>query len=438
MGFVPGQGLHPESMAHWEKESCAITELTGTEDGVGGGGDRLEQLRSHVESLPTEVYAAMPYYGKWIYGTTMQLVDNGVLKIWEVDERMSKDGPPKLGDPNFAVFESGDRVRVKEDDPRDRWRRPHSRVPEYIFGKTGVVAGASYGTFACPSGMSVARPASLVDAVPKYPTYRVIFKHSEVFPESSKEGDELILELKQNWLAPADEIEERRIVERHPVTGDSEPAWKTARFVGHGKTPDAACGGIWSKLTHVVKELLVEKGVLTRDAIREQVETDDKLSEGSNTLAEGLVAKAWCDEAFKKKLLGGPETCADAISEAIGSGYSRYYADGAPTMIAVENTEEIHNVVVCTLCSCWPRPLMGRPPAWFLTLAYRRNMAINPRETLKELGCEVPAERRLVVHDSTSELRFLVIPARPKGTEGLSEKELEKLVTRDHLVGVRA
>jgi nitrile hydratase subunit alpha len=174
-----------------------------------------------------------------------------------------------------------------------------------------------------------------------------------------------------------------------------------------------------------VEALLVEKGIVDSavvDEIIEHYETHVGPLNGAK-----VVARAWTDPEYRERLL------ADATSAVGELGF------GGPEghmVVAVENTPEVHNVVVCTLCSCYPWPLLGLPPGWYKSPAYRSRMVAEPRAVLGEMGLELPDEVRIRVWDSSAEARYLVLPERPAGTDDLDEEELTKLVTRDAMIGV--
>jgi nitrile hydratase len=171
-------------------------------------------------------------------------------------------------------------------------------------------------------------------------------------------------------------------------------------------------------------ELLVEKGILRPEDIRAGI---DWLV--SRTPADGarLVARAWVDPEFKERLL------ADARSAALELGLD---PGPSPVVVALENTETVHYMIVCTLCSCYPRALLGPPPAWYKSLPYRSRAVSDPRGVLEEFGLEIGDEVDLRVVDSTADIRYLVLPSRPPGTDELSEEQLSALVTRDSMIGV--
>jgi nitrile hydratase len=173
-----------------------------------------------------------------------------------------------------------------------------------------------------------------------------------------------------------------------------------------------------------VRELLIEKGILTADEIREAIERMD--ARGPH-LGARVVAKAWIDPAFRRRLLqdGG------AAAEEAG-----VQMDTPTRLIVVENTPEVHNLVVCTLCSCYPRMVLGIPPDWYKSRAYRSRAVSEPRAVLEEFGTTLADAVAVRVHDSTADMRYLVLPMRPAGSEGLSEDQLAALVTRDSMIGV--
>jgi nitrile hydratase len=172
-----------------------------------------------------------------------------------------------------------------------------------------------------------------------------------------------------------------------------------------------------------IRELLLEKGVLTEAEITAQIDYMD-----SRTPANGarVVARAWVDPEFRERLL------ADASEATREMGFDI----GALRLIALENTETVHNVVVCTLCSCYPRNLLGLPPDWYKERAYRSRVVRTPRKVLEEFGLHLPEDVSVRVHDSTADMRYIVVPTRPKGTAGWSEEKLAGLVTRDSMIGV--
>ena len=174
-----------------------------------------------------------------------------------------------------------------------------------------------------------------------------------------------------------------------------------------------------------LESILVEKGLVDPKAIDELIDTyEHKI--GPHNGAK-VVARAWSDPEYRKRLLS------DATQAIAELGYSGIQGED---MIVVENTKAVHNMVVCTLCSCYPWPTLGLPPVWYKSAPYRSRAVIDPRGVLKEFGVEIPEPTEVRVWDSTAELRYLVLPERPQGTESMSEEQLAELVTRDSMIGV--
>lgn len=190
-----------------------------------------------------------------------------------------------------------------------------------------------------------------------------------------------------------------------PITADAKP-------------------GYYEVMETAVRELLTERGYLTANDIRHQIEV---LDSRTPALGAAVVARAWTDPAFKARLLAdGRKGC-----EELGISF---YDD--TQLIVLENTTEVHNLIVCTLCSCYPRPVLGLPPDWYKLKPYRARAVIEPRKVLAEFGTIIPAEVEIRVSDSTAVVRYLVLPRRPDGTDGWSEDQLAALVTRDAMIGV--
>ncbi len=172
-----------------------------------------------------------------------------------------------------------------------------------------------------------------------------------------------------------------------------------------------------------IRELLIEKGILTADDVRRQVENMDGRNAG---MGAKMVARAWVDPAYKQRMLADGNAAAEEV------GLDR----GIFKLVVVENTPQVHNVIVCTLCSCYPRWLLGLPPDWYKSRNYRSRVVREPRAVLREFGLDLPDGVTVRVHDSNADMRYLVLPMRPTDTEGLDEDQLATLVTRDSMIGV--
>jgi len=181
--------------------------------------------------------------------------------------------------------------------------------------------------------------------------------------------------------------------------------------------------GYYQLMEVAVRELLIEKGILTADEVRRQIEDMDGRNAG---LGAKMVARAWVDPAYKQRML----TDGNAAAEEVGLDH------GAYKLVVVENTPAVHNVIVCTLCSCYPRWLLGLPPDWYKSRNYRSRVVREPRAVLGEFGLELRDSVAVRVHDSNADMRYLVLPMRPAGTDGWDEERLAALATRDCMIGV--
>ena len=182
---------------------------------------------------------------------------------------------------------------------------------------------------------------------------------------------------------------------------------------------------LYARRARAIEALLVEKSVCSTDEVDRMM---DMVESRSPSDGAKVVAHAWSDPEFKARLLADPRS---ALAEI---GYS--LPDTTPHLAVVENTEQVHHMVVCTLCSCYPRALLGRPPDWYKSFSYRSRAVVDPRGVMREFGLELADSVEVQVLDSSADLRYLVLPRRPAGTENLSEAELAKLVNRDSMIGV--
>lgn len=178
-----------------------------------------------------------------------------------------------------------------------------------------------------------------------------------------------------------------------------------------------------ARTVRALKRLLIAKGHFTADDVRTKIE--ELQSPGTHDGAE-IVARAWADPAYRDRLVADGAAAAAELGHPIGEA----------GLIVTPNTPGVHNLVTCTLCSCYPRSLLGQPPPWYTSKAYRARSVSEPRRVMAELGWTPPEDVEIRVHDSTADMRYLVLPMRPEGTEGWDEARLARLVTRDSLIGV--
>lgn len=196
---------------------------------------------------------------------------------------------------------------------------------------------------------------------------------------------------------------------------------------GHVPHPVTHEGGTLSyraKRVLAIQRLLVDKGVISDDELRLRV---DALESRSPSDGARVVARAWVDEGFKQRLVANPRAAVAELGYALAT---------ESDLGVVVNDDRVHHLVVCTLCSCYPTSLLGRPPDWYKSFAYRSRAVVDPRGVMREFGLELDKDVQVAVLDSSADLRYMVLPRRPAGTEDMSEEELAKLVTRDSLIGV--
>jgi nitrile hydratase len=192
----------------------------------------------------------------------------------------------------------------------------------------------------------------------------------------------------------------------------------------HPEVGASARPGYYEMMETAVRELLIEKKLIESDEIRRQIEV---LDSRNPALGAKIVAQAWIDPAFRSRLLANGRSACEEFGIT-------FYDD--TQLIVLENTEKVHNLIVCTLCSCYPRPVLGLPPDWYKLKPYRARAVSEPRAVLAEFGTVIPDDVEIRVSDSTAMVRFLVLPMRPNGTDGYSEGQLAALVTRDTMIGV--
>jgi nitrile hydratase subunit alpha len=187
----------------------------------------------------------------------------------------------------------------------------------------------------------------------------------------------------------------------------------------HEETPRSP----YAARIRAIEALLLEKGVLTEPEVQDSISYMEARSPANGAK---LVARAWVDNEFKELLLSD----AKAAASALGMD-----PEHPAEFVVVENTPKVHNLIVCTLCSCYPRAILGRPPDWYKSFEYRSRAVREPRAVMREFGFEAPEDVEVLVHDSTADVRYMVLPMRPAGTGDLDEEELARLTTRDSLVG---
>ena len=350
-----------------------------------------------------------------------------------------------------ALFGVGDVVRIRHEDLTTRFKKPHLRTPGYVFGQRGVVT-RSLGLYPDPGLAAFRLPT------PKVPLYSVRillrdikksrhYRDDEEEEEEGVEGDVVELDVFQPWLERVEEgVSEGKggglglalsNLESHVHDHDHDhdhghahsSRSETERLALQREGPDEASDRPGRRLADALLSLLERKGLVSPAQL---TSTIDRLeSRGREMKGADLVVAAWLDKAFKQELLR------DATAAALRLGIVAS-SDASTKLVVCENTPTTHHVIVCTLCSCYPSALLGLSPAWYRSSSYRARVVRQPRQVLLEsFGTSLPPSQQIVVHDSTADCRYMVLPMRPAGSEGLDSAALRALVTRDSLLGVR-
>jgi len=418
----------------WEMQTHSILVLL-----VQKGLLTTDELRRGVEALPG--HAQMSYYHRWAASMTAICVERGTFSAeeWKREAEGAEDenaAEEENGEPLFSV---GQKVRVRSEDSKIRWRRPHLRTPGYLFGAVGEVTSI-VGSFSDPEQQafynSDQRP------VPKRLLYIVKFPAASLWANEQVPGPQhdVTAEIYQPWLEVSSDVSGSFEID---VNVELDLHLADGGLVDHGdhvhdqrleveqeavrreETEEDAEG---KRCAEVLRMLLEQKKVVTASSLARVVEQLDSI--GKMVKGQQLVARAWLDQDFKRRLLqDGNSTAAELGIEASNSN--------APTkLVVVANNSNEHHLVVCTLCSCYPLSLLGMAPPWYKSRSYRARAVREPRAVLAEFGLTLPVEKKIIVHDSTADVRYMVLPERPKNTEGLSEEDLRSLVSRDSMIGV--
>ena len=306
------------------------------------------------------------------------------------------------------MFAPGAHVRVKDDWPETRGP-VHIRTPHYLRGMQGTVV-RTFGAYPNPEDLAFARPAA------RRMLYHVAFDQPAVWQEG-RAGDELLVETL------------RTLAGAGMMAGSSCPAKAgSGRDAGgSGVRPRATMNILETdgeKLLAAVRDLLAAKGLVSNAEISERIAITDAANPGQGAR---MVAKAWTDPAYRALMLEDGTKAAEDLGIPMR---------GAPPLGVLENTAEVHNLVVCTLCSCYPRAVLGYPPFWFKSAAYRARGVRDPRGLIAEWGTVLPEGVKIRVVDSTADYRWMVLPRRPAGTEGWSEERLAAIVREGDMIGV--
>ena len=432
----------------WELDCHALFACLASD-----GHFTTDEFRRAIEALPAHAHEEWGYYERWSAGVAALLRERGKLAPGELEDAVYGDEPTSSASgPRFA---GGDEVFVRSEEAASTsWRSPHLRTPGYIFGQRGVVE-RHCGRFADPSLLAFG-----ISAGPPQHLYRVRFLQGDVWPEAEAvaAADTIDVEIYENWLLAPEE--QPQAPTEQPVAGPKPRvkrelaqapshghAYANGHSHAHGHESDhdhvhltrseIECNAVDAEgpprpgaaVHSALLQIAITKGWVTRDRVRQ---VGEKLESAHLQLPGArLVARAWVDPDFRRRLLQ------DAPRAALELGVDTVNPNAPTQLTVVDNDETTHNLIVCTLCSCYPAALLGPSPAWYKSRSYRARAVRSPRKLLQaEFGLEISPAVRVRVHDSTADLRYLVLPARPTGTDGWSEEDLLKLVTRDSMLGV--
>uniref|UniRef100_A0A0G4FPF5 nitrile hydratase n=1 Tax=Chromera velia CCMP2878 TaxID=1169474 RepID=A0A0G4FPF5_9ALVE len=444
--------------AFWEVQVDALTDLCFQK-----GLLNLDQFRRNIESLLPKDYDSLAYYAKWACALAQGLCQFGALSSDDIDAQLLHDPPRSV------PFKEGDRVRVKEETYRCRWRKPHLRTPGYLFGACGTVSRV-LGEKDNSEALAFSVVGSLGKAQPrKAREYLVRFRQGDLWEHYGGEAEDCVsVEIYEHWLEDAVSKGAGEVTgagsssssSSSAETGEQAEEPLRKRMKTHSEEEEGKHGDAEHKHDHhehdhdhehadreeternaVEKEgapvtgqaiaealinAVIAKGLVTREELHKSVEK----KEATQADPEGLrvVVRAWKDPEFADRL---KKDATSAVREmGVEMGELR-------KLVALFDDDQTHHVVVCTLCSCYPSALLGRAPSWYKARGYRSRVVREPRKVLEEFGTRVPQRVAMEVHDSTSDLRYFVVPLRPSGTEGWEDSRLLGLLSRDALIGVR-
>ena len=369
---------------------------------------------------------------RWAAGMTAICIERGTISTADLNSALGEPNT-RCPQPQLVV---GQLVRVKREDSRVRWRKPHLRTPGYLFGAVGVVE-RFLGSFPNPEEKAFHNQEPGTQ-----PLYLVAFKNKDLWEGMEMHGEDgITAEIYQPWLEIIDHSHhgkdkhfDPKVVRDINVASAKEDHGDHVHDTRYDTETEALRrenidnDPVGKKTGEVLLKVLLDKKVLDRSKIREVVEKMD--STGKMLLGQQLVIKAWTDQEFKQRLLDDGNAAAEELGMVASNA-------NAPTkFVVVENTKFAHHLIVCTLCSCYPSSILGMAPSWYKSRSYRARAIREPRKVLLEFGLDLPENISLVVHDSTADCRYMVLPRRPDGTDDWGHEELMAIVTRDCLLGV--
>eukprot|EP00475_Leptophrys_vorax_P040249 TRINITY_DN7434_c0_g1_i1.p1 TRINITY_DN7434_c0_g1~~TRINITY_DN7434_c0_g1_i1.p1 ORF type:complete len:491 (-),score=119.06 TRINITY_DN7434_c0_g1_i1:1426-2898(-) len=441
-GSPVGTANSDSPIQQWEKQVHSALGLLCSK-----GFMNVDQLRRGIEALPDETYNSWTYYEKWAASMLNSQLENGHVREEDLIDKFGIDGDSEqIGDD----FITGDYVKVKHENMKNRWRKPHLRTPGYVFGVIGQISDV-IGKFGNPEFLAFRRPAG------KMTLYRVKFQQRhlwEGYHENNRDSVEV--DVFHSWLEKSGKaaFDEQTLLSRDVIRGNSEADCNHDdhhHSHGHGHGHHGHDEDHEHEAREVVEQravdlegeerpgtqfaktfiqIMLSKGLFSVEELNRAVAAFENM--GANLQGARLVARAWKDPAFKELLLK------DSNKAAAQLGITASNSHTTTKLVVVENTASVHHLVVCTLCSCYPLAILGPSPAWYKSRSYRARAVRDPRRLLaEEFGLKLPDRIEEVrVVDSTADVRYMVLPEPPAHQlQDLSEEELIKLVTRDSMIG---
>eukprot|EP01134_Creolimax_fragrantissima_P003205 CFRG3205T1 len=418
-------------VAFWERKVHTLIQLL-----IKRGMLTLDELRLGIEALEESVYFNAMYYEKFAASIARSLLKNGIITLSEFHKEMGIDTSVTRIPPRFNV---GDKVTVKKEDYSTHWRKPHLRTPGYIFMSRGEIVSIC-GEHDSADLLALGSDYSMTQTI-----YKVRFPQTEIWKAYNENANDTIdVDIFDTWLdfttstvekkgsLPDSHIHEDGHSHEHGHSHDGQVEGgdhihETRSVVEQTAVDREGVVPPLATVAEAVERLVIAKGYFTQEEMRNEIQIID--SYGKDHAGARLVARAWMDENFKTRLL------ADSFEPMAEEGVPKP-GEVLPKIIVVENTPTVHNVIVCTLCSCYPIALLGLSPPWYKSRSYRARVVMEPRQVLKEFGTNIPTDVAIRVHDSTSEVRYLVIPKRPARTAGWTKEKLVEIITRDSMIGV--
>eukprot|EP00924_Labyrinthula_sp_SR-Ha-C_P000799 snap_masked-scaffold_7-processed-gene-4.34-mRNA-1 protein AED:0.01 eAED:0.05 QI:0/-1/0/1/-1/1/1/0/452 len=420
-----------QPLHRWEQVIHALLSILATKHLLN-----VHELRRSIESLV--LTKDITYYGKWARAMTNILLERKVLSPTDFLQHFPVTSIPK------EPFKIGVAVQIKEENFSMFWCKPHLRTPGYIFGCIGEIQ--EYLGEAENPNIKAFHFLHNIKSFAKYfdqkqRLYRVSFQSKDVFKyfeesEKPNKNDEILIEVYEPWLQRVEKNKISPLKRKAEENIDGKSHAHDHEHEERGQVETAAVkrenqtmGSIADEAyCDILVQVLVDKNLVTRKEIEVTILSNS--ASGSIDNGRRIVIQAWRDDKFRQLL----KEDANKALETIGLQGSNPHA--TTKLVCVFNTMKLHNVIVCTLCSCYPTGLLGPSPLWYKSRSYRSRVVKSPRNVLLEFGTKIDADLKIRVYDSTADCRYMVIPTSPPNLADLSDEELSKGISRNMLIGV--